>query len=111
MRGDLLSGVDLSAAEDRVATTLMDLARAETGPAGQRVADALVASIQAEGVRLNSRPRREGQFAVLTAADFPSILIEAGFLSNAEDRAVLASPAGRARLSRAIRDTVVLLSR
>lgn len=110
-RGDLLSGVDLSAAEDRVATTLMDLARAETGPAGQRVADALVASIQAEGVRLNSRPRREGQFAVLTAADFPSILIEAGFLSNAEDRAVLASPAGRARLSRAIRDTVVLLSR
>jgi len=110
-RGDLLSGVDLSAAEDRVATALMDLARAETGPAGQRVADALVASMQAEGVRLNSRPRREGQFAVLTAADFPSILIEAGFLSNAEDRAVLASPAGRARLSRAIRDTVVLLSR
>ena len=110
-RGDLLSGVDLSAAEDRVATALMDLARAETGPAGQRVADALVASMQAEGVRLNSRPRREGQFAVLTAADFPSVLIEAGFLSNAEDRAVLASPAGRARLSRAIRDTVVLLSR
>jgi len=110
-RGDLLSGVDLSAAEDRVATALMDLARAETGPEGRRIADALVASMQAEGVRLNSRPRREGQFAVLTAADFPSILIEAGFLSNAEDRAVLASPAGRARLSRAIRDTVVLLSR
>ena len=110
-RGDLLSGVDLSAAEDRVATALMDLARAETGPAGQRVADALVASMQAAGVRLNSRPRREGQFAVLTAADFPSVLIEAGFLSNAEDRAVLASPGGRARISQAIRDTIVLLSR
>jgi N-acetylmuramoyl-L-alanine amidase len=110
-RGDLLSGVDLNAAEDRVATALMDLARAETGPEGRRIADALVASMQAQGVRMNSRPRREGQFAVLTAADFPSVLIEAGFLSNAEDRAVLASPAGRARLSRAIRDTVVLLSR
>ena len=110
-RGDLLSGVDLIAAGDRVATALMDLARAETGPEGRRIADALVASMQAQGVRMNSRPRREGQFAVLTAADFPSILIEAGFLSNAEDRAVLASPAGRARLSLAIRDTIVLLSR
>ena len=110
-RGDLLAGVDLNAAEDRVATALMDLARAETGPAGRRFADALVASMQAEGVRMNARARREGQFAVLTAADFPSVLIEAGFLSNADDRAVLASTEGRARITRAILDTVALLAR
>jgi N-acetylmuramoyl-L-alanine amidase len=67
--------------------------------------------MQAEGVRMNVRPRREGQFAVLTAADFPSVLIEAGFLSNAEDRAFLATPEGRARISKAIRDTVALLAR
>ncbi|MDP5086513.1 MAG: N-acetylmuramoyl-L-alanine amidase [Yoonia sp.] len=110
-RGDLLAGVDLNAASDRVATALMDLARAETGPAGRRFADALVASMRTEGVRLNARPRREGQFAVLTAADFPSVLIEAGFLSNAEDRAVLATAEGRARIARAIRDTVALMAR
>lgn len=110
-RGDLLAGVDLDTAEDRVATALMQLARAETGPAARRFADALVASMRAQGVRLNNRPRREGQFAVLTAADFPSILIEAGFLSNAQDRAILATAEGRARISRAIRDTVALLAR
>ncbi|MDP5359146.1 MAG: N-acetylmuramoyl-L-alanine amidase, partial [Paracoccaceae bacterium] len=110
-RGDLLAGVDLNAASDRVATALMDLARAETGPAGRRFADALVASMRTEGVRLNARPRREGQFAVLTAADFPSVLIEAGFLSNAEDRAVLATAEGRARIARAVRDTVALMAR
>lgn len=110
-RGDLLAGVDLNASDDRVATALMDLARAETGPAGRRFADALVASMREQGVGLNVRPRREGQFAVLTAAGFPSVLIEAGFLSNAEDRAVLATAEGRAQIARAVRDTVALLAR
>ncbi len=110
-RGDLLAGVDLNNAEDRVATALMDLARARTGPEGVRIADALAAAMQAQGVPMNTRPRREGQFVVLTAADFPSVLIEAGFLSNAQDRAFLATPEGRARIARAIRDTVVLLAR
>ncbi|MFO8124872.1 N-acetylmuramoyl-L-alanine amidase [Yoonia sp.] len=110
-RGDLLAGVDLDTAGDRVATALMDLARARTGPEARRIADALAASMQAQGVLLNGTPRREGQFAVLTAADFPSVLIEAGFLSNAEDRAVLATAEGRARILRAIRDTVILLAR
>lgn len=110
-RGDLLAGVDLGASEDRVATALMDLARAQTGPAGRRFADALVASMGREGVRLNSRPRREGQFAVLTAADFPSVLVEVGFLSNPQDRAELATAEGRARVGRAIRDTVMLMAR
>ncbi len=110
-RGDLLAGVDLSATEDRIATVLMDLARAETGPEGRRIADALVASMNMQGVVMNVRPRREGQFSVLTAADFPSVLIEVGFLSSAEDRAILATARGRERIALAIRDTVVLLAR
>ena len=65
----------------------------------------------AQGVTLNVRPRREAQFAVLTAAGFPSVLIEAGFLSNAQDRSVLATAEGRARISRAVKDTVALLAR
>jgi N-acetylmuramoyl-L-alanine amidase len=110
-RGDLLAGVDLQTSEDRVATVLMDMARAQTGPEGRRFADALVAEMARAGVRLNSRPRREGQFAVLTAADFPSVLIEIGFLSNAQDRARLATVQGRAKIADAIRETLILLSR
>ena len=110
-RGDLLAGVDLGAAEDRVATALMDLARAQTAPEGRRFADALVGALARQDVRLNSRPRREGQFAVLTAADFPSVLLEAGFLSNPQDRAYLATPEGRAAIAHAVRETVILMAR
>lgn len=110
-RGDLLAGVDLDTAEDRVATALMDLARAQTGPESRRIATALVSSLRNAGVRMNKSPLREGQFAVLTAAEFPSLLIEIGFLSNVEDRAVLATVAGRARIIAAIADTVALLAR
>jgi N-acetylmuramoyl-L-alanine amidase len=35
---------------------------------------------------------------VLNAADFPSVLVEVGFLSNAGDRARLTDPVGRGRI-------------
>ena len=95
-RGDLLAGLDLTGQDDRVATVLMDMARRDTAPASDRLADALVAGLQAAGAAVNSRPRREGRLAVLNAADFPSVLLEAGFLSSAADRAALSSAQGRA---------------
>ena len=101
-RGDLLAGVDLSEQDDRVATVLMDLARIQTEPQSQRFADTVVAGLRDAGARLNSRPRREGRLAVLNAPDFASVLIEAGFLSNARDREILSTSAGRAPIVRGI---------
>lgn len=95
-RGDLLAGVDLSGQDDTVAMILMDMARLETGPQGIRLADALVAGLRDSGARLNSRPRREGPLAVLNAADFPSVLLEVGFLSSERDRETLSTTEGRA---------------
>ncbi len=97
-RGDLLAGLDLTGQDDTVATVLMDLARQETAPRSLRLADTLVEGLRAEGARVNSKPRREAVLAVLNAADFPSVLVEMGFLSNPEDRAELTDPAGRALL-------------
>jgi N-acetylmuramoyl-L-alanine amidase len=105
-RGDPLAGVDLSVTDDRVTGVLMDLARRSTGPRATAFADSLITGMDAEGVRLNSRPRRAGRFSVLLAADFPSVLIEAGFLSNAQDRRNLANPEGRSRLVAAIAGAV-----
>lgn len=101
-RGDLLAGVDLADADDRVAATLMDMLRRQNEPRGADFADQLVAELGLMGVRLNTRPRRMGRFSVLLAPDFPSVLIEVGFLSNDRDRANLADPAGRARLVAAL---------
>ncbi|MBI1418409.1 MAG: AMIN domain-containing protein [Limimaricola sp.] len=97
-RSDLLRGLDLTGQDDTVATVLMDLARQETGPESVMLADALVAGLKAAGADVNSRPRREAPLAVLKAADFPSVLVEAGFLSNPQDRAALESEKGRAAI-------------
>lgn len=101
-RGDLLAGVDLSGQGDEVALILQDLVRIETAASGDRFADHLVQAMEDTGAVLNSRPRREAVLAVLNAADFPSVLLEVGFLSNEDDRARLTSPQGRAPIVAAV---------
>jgi N-acetylmuramoyl-L-alanine amidase len=107
-RGDLLAGLDLSGQDDTVATVLMDLARLETAPASVRLADVLVQTMGQAGAVMNSRPRREGPLAVLNAADFPSVLVEVGFLSSAADRERLTSVEGRGAIITGIVDGVQL---
>lgn len=100
--GDLLAGVDLRGQGDEVAMVLQDLLRVETAAAGERFADQLVQAMRDTGAVLNSRPRRQAELAVLNAADFPSVLLEVGFLSNNVDRARLTSPQGRAPIVAAV---------
>jgi len=97
-RGDLLAGLDLRGQDDTVATVLMDLARVDTAPQSGRLADALVAGLRSSGAPINTRPRREAVLAVLNAADFPSVLVEVGFLSSDRDRAVFETAEGRAKI-------------
>ncbi len=97
-RDDLLTGLDLSGQDDTVATALMDLAWQDTRWSTDRLAEKLVAAMTEAGAAMNSRPRREGPLAVLNAPDFPSVLIEAGFLSSERDRARLTDPETRAPL-------------
>jgi N-acetylmuramoyl-L-alanine amidase len=107
-RDDLLAGIDLTGQDDQVAGILMDLARQETQPRAERLAQALVARIGAADLPLNSRPVRRGAFSVLKAADIPSILLEVGFLSSTRDLKNLRDPAFRARMAEAIRDGLSL---
>lgn len=100
--GDLLAGIDLSGQGDEVAMILQDLARIESAAASDRFADQLVQAMQDTGAPLNTRPRRSAPLAVLNAADFPSVLLEVGFLSNEVDRGRLTSPEGRAPIVAAV---------
>lgn len=100
--GDLLAGVDLSGQGDEVANVLQDLLRVETSAASERFADHLVQAMRDTGAVMNTRSRRKASLAVLNAADFPSILIEVGFLSNPDDRARLTTPQGRAPIVAAV---------
>jgi N-acetylmuramoyl-L-alanine amidase len=106
-RDALLTGVDLTDQDDVIATVLMDLARTETAPRADRLADALVAGLQSHGVRLYKRPRHSADFSVLKSPDIPSVLVELGFLSSAADRENLVSAEWRARTAAAIVDALL----
>ena len=103
-RDDLLSGVDLDGQDDVVAGVLMDLARLETKPRTERLAQALVGGMIEAGGPVNRRPIRRGAFSVLKAADIPSVLIEVGFLSSPRDVENLKNPDWRLSMARGIRD-------
>jgi N-acetylmuramoyl-L-alanine amidase len=106
-RADLLQGIDLSAADDVVADVLMDLARVETAPRADALADGLVAGIGATGLRLHRRPRGEAGFTVLRAADIPSVLLEIGFMSDAGDLENILDPDWRAGMQAALVQAVL----
>lgn len=103
-RGDLLSGVDLSKADDRVTGILLDLARQETRPRTEALARALVEGMVQAGGPMNRRPLRRAGFSVLKAADIPSVLVEIGFLSSPRDLVNLQNPQWRAAIARGIRN-------
>ncbi len=105
---DLISGLDLAGAGDDVALALLDLARHDNSPRTEALSGALIGAFEASGLELNSRPQRAGEFAVLKAADIPSVLVELGFLSTEGNLARLTSEVWQAEASRAVRDALML---
>lgn len=106
-RDDLLAGVDLTAQDDLVATVLMDMARAETMPKIERLADQLKASITGAGLKMHRVAHQKAGFSVLKSPDIPSILIELGFMSSEKDLARLNDAEWRAKMTEALRAGVL----
>ena len=107
-RADLLAGVDLAGHDDEIASVLMSLARTETQPSADRLADLVVQGLAEATDNLHKRPRMSATFSVLKSADIPSVLIEVGYLSSPDDRADLLSPDWRATAAAGIAAAVEL---
>ena len=88
-----------------VSGILDSLVRRETRVGSARVAARLVGQLDHAAPLLNN-PSRHAHFAVLRAADVPSVLVELGFLSNAQDEAALRQPGHRTRLAAAVRSAI-----
>ncbi len=99
------SGEDRKAADPGVADILFDLKRRETRANGRRFSHGLVARLSDAG-GLNRNPERSAGFVVLKAPDFPSVLVELGYLSNAHDVANLKSDAWREKTVEAMRSAI-----
>lgn len=101
-RGDLISGIDLSGSDDQVADVLLDMARQETKPRTNALAQALANGMAQQGGPMNRRPLRTASFSVLKAADIPSVLVELGFLSSPRDLKNIQNPEWRAQMAQGI---------
>lgn len=89
-KADVLAGVDLSGEEAIAIPVLIDLAQRETRNRSVRFANRIVESALTR-VPILSRAHRQAGFAVLKAPDVPAVLVELGFLSNADEEQLLNS--------------------
>ena len=103
---DTINGVALTGQSDAVTSILVDLSQRRTQNDSAEFAR-LIAREGAGVLQFHPQARRSAELAVLKAPDVPSVLYEAGFISNPDEAERLASPEGRAKfaevLARAIR--------
>ena len=93
-RADAINGIAMGGQGDAVAAILVDLAQRETAERSQAFARLVLREGQAR-LRFRERGIQSAAFVVLKSADLPSVLFEAGYISNAEDAAQLGSDEGR----------------
>lgn len=97
-RADFVGGIRLSREPREIGDILLDLARRQTNNRSLTVAQAIVSQL-GRNVPLLEKPHRSAGFAVLTAPDVPSVLVELGCLSNPREERLLRLPAYRERLA------------
>ena len=88
-----------------VARILASLVRQETRTGSAKIALSLVHSLDRDMPMLPN-PARHAGFQVLKAADIPSVLVEMGFMSNAQDEAALRKADHRKRVAEAMKRAV-----
>lgn len=100
-RSNTINGVSLEDKNAVVSSILVDLSRREMRGRSMRFGD-LVVRESIGRLRFHSTPQREAAFIVLKSLDLPSALIEAGYISNAEDASAMRDPAWRKDFARAV---------
>ncbi len=88
-----------------VSDILADLTRRETHAFSLSFAGKVVNALQDQTSLINN-PHRFAGFQVLRAPDVPSVLVEIGYLSNAEDEKLMTDPAWRARVAAGLAEAV-----
>lgn len=99
---DEIAGIEIEDEHEEVADILADLIRRETQTFSIRFARSLIGELSTAIQMIPTNPHRFAGFRVLKAPDVPSVLLELGYLSNADDEAQLRDPKWRARAVDAI---------
>jgi N-acetylmuramoyl-L-alanine amidase len=102
---DQIAGKETVAEPPEVADILLDLTRRETQAFSISLAESVLGSFKDQVGTINN-PHRHAGFRVLQAPDVPSILLELGFLSNAQDEKLLLDDQWRGKMADLLTDAV-----
>jgi len=103
---DLIAGLDLSKQSDDIVNILYDLTHRETRNFSSLFQRTIVGQMKSGGVLMHHDAMRSAGFVVLKAPDVPSVLVELGYLSNAEDVKNLTSDVWRDKVADSIAASV-----
>lgn len=104
-KSDIINGINLGGTDAIVSSILIDLTQRETMNASADFAKLLLREAGAN-IRLGTKPQRFASFIVLKSPDMPSVLLETGYLSNADDTAFLNSSNGQRRVARSVASAI-----
>ena len=105
-KADLVGGPDLAVEDPAAANALLSMFQRETMNESSRLAAAILSQIK-DMPGGDKRGHRFAGFAVLKSPDVPSVLVEMGFLSNAEDEKNLNSAQYRRKLTQRLAKAIV----
>ena len=104
-KSDLIAGVNLEVEDDDVSSILIELAQRETMNYSAQFASILVSELRRD-VPMLQRAHRFANLGMLKAPDVPSVLLEAGYLTNKSNARFLNSKEGQQRIARAVRRAI-----
>jgi N-acetylmuramoyl-L-alanine amidase len=90
-RADIISGADFSAESREIMNTLIDLSQRDSMNKSSIFANIAISSVKNSDIKILQNTHRYAGFAVLTAPDMASVLIELGYLSNKNEEKSLNS--------------------
>lgn len=104
-KDDWLMKANLPGRDRAVSQILLDLSQRATKNRSAAFAERLLQGVGEETVLLR-RSHRDAGFIVLLAPDVPAVLLEMGFMTNADDEQLLGTKSGRDRMMSAVAGSI-----
>jgi len=104
-KADIIAGANFKGEYQDTIKILLDLSRRDTMNSSVEFAELSVAELS-KNIKLLQNTHRYAGFAVLTAPDVPSVLIELGFLSNSSDERMLKTSSYRNKVNEALSTSI-----
>jgi N-acetylmuramoyl-L-alanine amidase len=102
---DVVNGVSLAGQSAEVNAILLDLSQRRSQAESSEFAGLIAREGQGR-ILFHPEAQRSANFVVLRAPDMPSVLFEAGFITNPEDARRLTSDEGRTRFAEAMESAI-----